>query len=278
MRVSRLLASAAVASTVAASAIPTAAKIDEHVLVRRQDTKYFHEPGGSEILGHYDLRYFKGQDSYEDRLLTLRHLTRAYLNWFRDHGLETWIAHGTLLGWWWSGGMLPWDWDVDTQVADSTLKHLAQNYNMTRWPYESDLGDDVKREYLLDVNPYSAERVRGDGNNVIDARWIDTSNGLYIDITGLTETRPDEDPGVWSCKNEHRYRTRDLFPLRPTLFEGVVAWVPFNYAKILVQEYNNKALTLEEYEGHRWDQQSFQWVKMKKEGEGEGQGEGQPTS
>ncbi|KAK8220589.1 LicD family-domain-containing protein [Phyllosticta capitalensis] len=265
MRFLRLFTSAAVAGTVSASAIPAPANHGESTHVRREDTKYFHEPGGSEILGHYDLRYFKGQDSYEDRLLTLRHMTRAYLNWFQDHGLETWIAHGTLLGWWWSGGLLPWDWDVDTQVADSTLAHLAQNYNMTRWPYESDMDDGIKREYLLDVNPNSVERVRGDGNNLIDARWIDTSNGLYIDITGLSETQPDENPGIWSCKNDHRYRTRDLFPLRPTSFEGVPAWVPFNYGNILTEEYNNKALTLEEYEGHRWDQKTFQWVKMEQE-------------
>jgi hypothetical protein len=28
---------------------------------------------------------------------------RSYLLFFAEKGLETWIAHGTLLGWWWNG-------------------------------------------------------------------------------------------------------------------------------------------------------------------------------
>lgn len=66
-------------------------------------TKYFHEPGHDDLLGHYDQRYFKGIVSNEERTDTLHHMIRAYLNTFRELGLETWIAHGTLLGWWWNG-------------------------------------------------------------------------------------------------------------------------------------------------------------------------------
>jgi len=68
-----------------------------------RDTKYFHEPGGDDLLGHYDQRYFKGVVSYDERTDTLHHMIRAYLNTFRELGIETWIAHGTLLGWWWNG-------------------------------------------------------------------------------------------------------------------------------------------------------------------------------
>jgi hypothetical protein len=58
---------------------------------------------GDDILGHYDSRYFKGVVDYDTRTDTLHHMIRAYLNFFRERGLETWIAHGTLLGWWWNG-------------------------------------------------------------------------------------------------------------------------------------------------------------------------------
>jgi hypothetical protein len=61
------------------------------------------EPGGDDILGHYDIRYFRGVVTYEERTETLKHMIRAYLNFFNTTGLETWIAHGTLLGWWWNG-------------------------------------------------------------------------------------------------------------------------------------------------------------------------------
>ncbi|KAF4314615.1 mannosylphosphate transferase [Botryosphaeria dothidea] len=227
--------------------------------------KYFHEPGGNDILGHYDIRYFDGVVSDDERKTTIRHMTRAYLTWFRKQGLETWIAHGTLLGWWWSGRMLPWDWDVDTQVADRTLAFLAHNHNRTRVHYRSADGSGVERTYLLDINPHSEERVRGDGMNIIDARWIDTSNGLYIDITGLSETDPEGNPGIWACKNNHRYRTSDLYPMRESSYEGVPALIPYAYDRILVEEYQEKALTVTEYEGHRWNAEGRMWLKVENE-------------
>lgn len=78
--------------------------------------KYFHEPGGDDLLHHYDIRYFQKIVTDEERQDTLRHLIRAYLLTFEYLGVETWIAHGTLLAWYWNGKILPWDWDLDTQV------------------------------------------------------------------------------------------------------------------------------------------------------------------
>jgi hypothetical protein len=214
--------------------------------------KYFKEPGLTEILSHYDARYFKGQPvSYEEKGDTLKHAIRAYLTTFKEKNIETWIAHGTLLGWWWNGKIMPWDWDLDTQVSQSTLEWMGANLNMTFHNYTSmdANGNTFTREYLLDVNPYLKERVRGDGQNVIDARWIDVSNGLFIDITGLSEVYPSTQPGIWSCKNYHRYRTQELYPLRQTMFEGVPANVPFEFDKILRTEYSLRALTKTEHEG-----------------------------
>ncbi|TKA61327.1 hypothetical protein B0A49_11068 [Cryomyces minteri] len=225
------------------------------------DTKYFHEPGGDDILGHYDKRYFHGVVSYGERTDTLRHMVRAYLDFFRKEGLETWISHGTLLGWWWNGQMLPWDWDLDTQVSGTTLVHLAKTLNYTTHTYTSP-DRLVSRNYLLDINPWSRERERGDGMNIIDARWIDVRNGLYVDITGLSETHPDVQPGVWSCKNYHRYRTSDLYPLRDSVFEGVRAKIPYAYGRILIDEYREQALIDTEYEGHFWSQDRREWVKI----------------
>ena len=107
----------------------------------------------------------------------------------------------------------------------------------------------VSRKYLLDINPAFVERERGDGYNIIDARWIDVRNGLYIDITGLTETHPDVQPGVWSCKNYHRYRTMDLYPLRDSMFEGVPARIPYAYDSILTEEYRAEALVSTNFHG-----------------------------
>ncbi|MCJ1244321.1 hypothetical protein MMC30_001519, partial [Trapelia coarctata] len=215
--------------------------------------KYFHEPGSDDQLGHYDSRYFNGLLSYEKKRDTQVHMVRAYLDTFREKGIETWIAHGTLLGWWWNGKMLPWDWDIDTQVSDSTLTYLATQMNHTfhnytaSWPSLKD--KDVTRTFLLDVNPHYVERVRGDGFNIIDARWIDVRNGLYIDITGLSETHPDILPGILSGKNLHRYKITDLYPMRETMYEGVVARVPYAYDPVLTEEYSDAALVRTLFEG-----------------------------
>lgn len=145
--------------------------------------------------------------------------------------------------------MLPWDWDIDTQVTDTTLAYMADHLNQTVAEYVSADGK-VKRKYLLDVNPWSRQRFRGEGLNIIDARWIDIRNGLYIDITGLSQLHPDTEPGVWQCKNFHKYRTEDLFPMRLTTYEGVPAKVPYKYVEILIQEYTERALTATQF--HKW--------------------------
>lgn len=227
---------------------------------REENHKYFHEPGGDMNLGHYDARYFHEVVSDQERTDTQSHMIRAYLDFFREHNLDTWIAHGTLLGWWWNGKRLPWDYDLDTQVADATLHHLGEVYNQTKYQYASADGT-VQREYLLDVNPWIWERERGDGANIIDARWIDTRNGLFVDITGLSEIHPDTHPGIWSCKNYHMYRTDELYPMRETMFEGVRAKVPYDYDKILIDEYQEKALIETNFNGHRWDTQLREWVQ-----------------
>lgn len=224
----------------------------QQIQKRGADNKYFHEPGGSEELGHYDKRYFKGVVPYEEHRPALRHLIRSYLTTLDALGVETWIAHGTLLGWWWNGKIMPWDYDVDVQVSSATLYYLGKHHNNTMHEYnyfDEGSGKEMKKTYLLDINPHHVERTRGDGMNVIDARWIDISNGMFIDITGLAERDPTTNPGIWSCKNYHRYRTRDLYPMRETEYEGVPAKVPYSFDRILTDEYGMKSLVTTEWLG-----------------------------
>ncbi|KAI1117496.1 hypothetical protein F5Y14DRAFT_402799 [Nemania sp. NC0429] len=122
----------------------------------------------------------------------------------------------------------------------------------------------MKKTYLLDVNPHYGALTRGNGANIIDARWIDTSTGVFIDITGLRERDPERDPGVWSCKNNHRYRTGDVWPLRRTEFEGAEAWIPYSFDTILADEYGPKSLVSEQWAGHRWMPELKEWVKVPK--------------
>ncbi|KAL2021533.1 hypothetical protein VTK56DRAFT_7032 [Thermocarpiscus australiensis] len=247
------------------------------------DEKYFHEAGYTdEQLIHYDARFFRGAVPYGQHRAHLRRLIRSYLTTCRERlGVETWLAHGTLLGWWWGGRIMPWDYDVDAQVSGAALAALARAHNGSLHRYRDRDGneraggegeeeegegeeEEGERVYLLDVNPHWSRLDRGKGNNVIDARWIDVETGMFVDITGLVERDPEGQPGVWSCKNFHEYRTSDLYPLRETEFEGVPALVPNEYERILVEEYGVKSLVLTEYEGHRFDPDANEWVRINK--------------
>lgn len=216
-----------------------------------ESTKYFNEAGTSLELGHYDKRYFHGKVPYDQHRLVLRDLIRSYLTVCDAHGLETWLAHGTLLGWWWNGQVMPWDYDLDVQVANETLFVMADTLNRTEHVFNrtqtfaqemsNETTTSTQATYLLDVNPHHVELTRGDWSNIIDARWIDMDNGMYIDITGLRE-REKRRPGDWSCKNKHRYATQDLWPLRVSEFEGVPARVPQAFQRILTEEYGDDSV------------------------------------
>jgi LicD family len=69
--------------------------------------KYFEEPRGRD-LEHYDARFFRGKVSAEKRLESLSGLIVAFLDIMEAEGIVTWLAHGTLLGWYWNGHSLPW--------------------------------------------------------------------------------------------------------------------------------------------------------------------------
>ncbi|KJZ73093.1 hypothetical protein HIM_07477 [Hirsutella minnesotensis 3608] len=224
--------------------------------------KYFHEPGSGMSRGHYDQRFFKQEIEYEEHRVVLRDLVHSYLAAMQNLGVETWLAHGTLLGWWWSGRVMPWDYDLDVQVTNDTMQWMGDHLNRTEHAFNATTpGGTVAKKYLLDVNPHHVDIDRGDGMNIIDARWIDMTNGMFIDITGLRE-REAHLPGVWSCKNKHRYPSQDLWPMRTTEFEGVRARIPYNFEKILSTEYGPKSLVTEEHAGHRWDRNIKEWVKM----------------
>jgi hypothetical protein len=62
-----------------------------------------------------------------------------------------------------------------------------------------------KREFLLEVNPNFVNRSRLDRHNVIDARWVDTSTGLFIDITVVARNYSHPIEGMLSCKDGHDY-------------------------------------------------------------------------
>lgn len=151
------------------------------------EQKYFHEASlfGSGKGFHYDWRFFKRSNySPYERTAILQRLTRAWLRFTKEIGLKAWLAHGTLLGWYWNGLNMPWDEDLDVQTTMKSLLDLAKDYNQSVVIDLTDI-EPTGHMYFVDVNPHFLQRERGNGANVIDARFIDMSSGLYVDITGL---------------------------------------------------------------------------------------------
>lgn len=133
---------------------------------------------------------------------------------------------------------------------------------MTTYHYQTPRIPDG-REYMLEINPYYVNGSQSDNLNVIDARWVDMTSGLFIDITSV---RHNAERDIYECKDGHEFYVRlfplvckftttnsfqnyELFPLRDTFFEGVAAKIPNGYKDLLEEEYTQKALTLTTFEG-----------------------------
>ncbi|KAF6065196.1 LicD family protein [Candida albicans] len=135
--------------------------------------------------------------------IILHRLLKNYLKFTQSNNLITWIAHGSLLSWYWNGINFPWDTDIDVQMPIHELYQLARFYNQSLVVENAGtkrLGNSDKTEefefdgmgrYFIDVGSSVTHRTKGNGNNNIDARFIDIDTGLYIDITGLALTNEE---------------------------------------------------------------------------------------
>ncbi|KAM7224448.1 LicD family domain containing protein [Rhypophila decipiens] len=219
--------------------------------------KYFHE---SIFNPHYDGRFAEVELGYYEQKQALKNLMQTFLSTFRDIGVETWLMHGTLLGWWWNKHILPWDSDIDVQVTEPGITFLATYYNMSVFRYKTPRIPEG-RDYMLEVNPHYSNREQTDGLNKIDARWIDTTSGLFIDITAARYnlTHP-AGGGMMSCKDGHEFKDTHIFPLRDTIFEGMAAKIPHQYADLLAKEYGTSALTNTQFNGHVFKEETMEWV------------------
>jgi hypothetical protein len=171
-------------------------------------------------ISHCDPRFAPSQPpGIEETKETLSALMNTYAATMKDLRAETWIAHGTLLGWYWNQKFLPWDNDIDVQMSIETLAGLVP-HNMTEYHFPGVAGEDRPRTYLLDINPHYTIASTRDVANKIDGRWIDTTNGKYIDITavhvspGQTEHTPF-DQGVFFSKDGHSYSVRTIEAIYP---------------------------------------------------------------
>lgn len=160
-------------------------------------------------ISHCDPRFAPAEPpGIEETRLALSELLKSYSATMMELCAETWLSHGTLLGWYWNRKFLPWDNDIDVQMSVETLARLAK-LNMTEYQHIVS-GEVAPRTYMLDINPHHSIASTRDVANKIDGRWIDTSNGKYIDITavhvspGKSKDTPFQ-AGTFFDKDGHHY-------------------------------------------------------------------------
>lgn len=238
---------------------------------------------------HYDWRFYKGFVSQELNQPHLYALLQAWLQFTEAAGLKSWVAHGSLLSWFWNGGVFPWDVDLDVQMPIEELHRLTREYNQT---IIVNLGNDPDKEvrtgrYFLDSATWISHRTSGNGNNNIDARFIDLDSGLYVDITALaasnsfaparyddqipntykrptttvtagnkqkTRRLPDDRElerntitHLYNCRNNHYLSLEELSPLRLSYVQGVAAYIPNKISDILKIEYGSRGLNNQQF-------------------------------
>lgn len=242
--------------------------------------KYFHEANilKSEpnfgLGGHYDWRFVNGiiNDTPQQEV-AINGLLKAFLRLTNQYDINTWIAHGSLLSWYWNGLQFPWDPDIDVQMPIQDLHKLTQLFNQS---VIIDFGNDLDSEmrfgrYYIDSSTFISHRSRGQGLNNIDARFIDLDTGLYVDITALalsTEPAPDrynkllagteydrnrhnspvsqKDRNaflqIYNCRNKHFSQFSELSPLRLSSIQGDYGYIPPGFESMLLTEYKEKGI------------------------------------
>ncbi|KAJ3127689.1 hypothetical protein HK098_005925 [Nowakowskiella sp. JEL0407] len=236
--------------------------------------KYFHESTGRP--GLQDSRYVVKLPTREGnwKRETEIELIDAWLELAETNGILTWMAHGTLLSWFWGRSLFPWDKDSDFQIDASQLPEL--------WKLNNTFTDNGR--FFLDINPNSVYRTynRQDVNR-IDARVIDTLTGMYLDITALSKSKPNF---KWVyCKSPHYYSYEDIYPLSLTVLEGIKILRPNKVVEMLEKEYKVKGTTIPYWRDgvtrgkvYYWDDAFLEWTLQNPGGiNGSlGQNDGQP--
>lgn len=234
------------------------------------------------LLGdHHDWRFYNGLTWHTDQqVLVLHRLLKNYLNFCQSNGLVTWVAHGSLLSWYWNGLAFPWDADTDVQMPIRDLHRLARDFNQSL--VVENVGHDLASQrvketqfsglsrYFVDVGLLITHRNNGNSKNAIDARFIDVDTGLYVDITGLSTSTdkapdrynikfPDQKKSgdkyaqrlletnrknrLYNCRNHHFVSLDEVLPLVLTAAQNALAYVPHGFGPILEHEYDVKGMT-----------------------------------
>ncbi|GMM29571.1 hypothetical protein DAMA08_023160 [Martiniozyma asiatica (nom. inval.)] len=114
--------------------------------------------------------------------IILSHLIHTLLTVAFHSGHHLFPAHGSLLAWYFNGLTFPWDTDGDVQFPINDLFSFCNQFNQSMIFQNPKFG---MGKYFVDCSSFLTHREKSNGENNIDARFIDIDSGLFVDITGL---------------------------------------------------------------------------------------------
>ncbi|KAG7662993.1 uncharacterized protein J8A68_003503 [[Candida] subhashii] len=246
---------------------------------------------------HYDWRFYNGNVRESPKNdMSVHGLLKAMFKLANAYDIKCWIAHGSLLSWYWDGMKFPWDGDVDITMPIDELHHLTRQFNQS---LIVDFGNDIDSQirygrYFLDSSTFISRRTKENGRNNIDARLVDVDTGIYIDITGLalsnsrsrdrydfllkstkyerdsvgnikdksvTEYDVNEHLQAYNCKNNMFFTLKELSPIMLSLFDGEYTYVPNQISTILMNEFTSNSIIKTKYRDYTYVPILRLWVK-----------------
>lgn len=235
---------------------------------------------------HYDWRFFNGLiNMSKEQPPVLHGLIKAWFQFINNYNINSWIAHGSLLSWYWNGMSFPWDIDFDVQMTVQDLHYMCRNFNQSIvFDLGNEFGSNEIRysKYFLDCGTFISHRKKGNGNNNIDARFIDVNTGVYVDITALalSDTKSPQRYDkllsnvegsvshivqnshlqVYNCRNNHFQTLGDLSPLKLSFFEGQLNYIPRDYQTLLSNEYQDVSIKTLKYKAYTYVDKLKLWL------------------
>ena len=196
------------------------------------------------IRKHLDLQYGKKKLNKNDIHKELKFLLKESTQLFEKNNIKAIIMHGSLIGWYFNKKILNWDDDIDISIADEkSIKNLLK---LDRYQ---------TKDFIIKINPNYKNRNINDRRNVIDARIISKRNGVFIDITFLSQLNNY----IINCKSPHYYKKTNIFPLKKDIFENCNVYIPNNFKSCLIQEYGSNVFN-KRYEN--WIFKNNDWIKI----------------
>lgn len=236
----------------------------------------------------YDLELL---DKYDLKSVKLQQLIRGWIHFARILGVNWWLTHTSLIGWYWNGFHLPFEARATVQVpiGDIFDKLIPHNQSII-----FDYKDSTSGHYgsfFLDINPFSINGGNdADGKNkvnLMDARFIDMSTGLVLDISASRAYKPDggkkgihreltmgNHKKVKKMIEESKFNTvlydkehnftplEEILPIVPVHFENELAFIPSHYSKILSDE-SETSLTRSSKSGYKFRSFFKLWIPIK---------------